>query len=492
MLLKSFTLFLALVFFNTGTTSPAAKKSLSSLAMDISAESVFKYGQWSVYVLDTQNGDVLLDLNSEKTLAPASNLKLLTSAVALELLGEDKQFDTSLGYQGTIGGNGRLNGDLIIRGAGDPTLGSAEMPGVQVLEVLLADFVAKIKAQGIKSINGNLIADDSYLDYMPLPGAWYWTDIGNYYAAGTSGLCINENLYHLYFKPAKQIGEPALVLRTEPEVPGLYFFNHMKTGPVGSGDNGFIYAAPWQYEHQLEGTIPAGVEEFSIKGSLPDPAKFTAQMLYQSLRASDLQIEGKPVTTREIGEIATNAKIFYTTSSPALKEIVYRLNKRSINLYADQLVKILAKEIRGAGTFEDGLKLIQDWLEERNIYTEGLFLHDGSGLSRANATSTRLFAELLAYVSRQPYFNTFYHSLGIAGDLEDIGYMKNIGKGTRAEKNVRAKTGSIDRIRAHSGYVHTRSKKLLSFSLIANDYDGSMRQVDKLHEKMMVALAELP
>jgi D-alanyl-D-alanine carboxypeptidase/D-alanyl-D-alanine-endopeptidase (penicillin-binding protein 4) len=491
MLINLFSFILTLLFFNAGKTLPPVNGSLSALAEDIAAEPSFKYGLWSVYVLDAESGEVLLNLNSEKTLAPASNLKLLTSAAALEFLGEDKRFQTTLGYQGTISGDGRLQGDLIIRGEGDPTLGSEEMPGVLALEPLLDDLVSKVREKGIRSVSGHLIADDSYLDYMPLPGEWYWTDIGNYYAAGTSGLCINENLYHLYFKPANSIGDTARVLRTEPPVPGLKFINHMKTGPAGSGDNGFIYAAPWQYDHQLEGTIPAGVNEFSIKGSLPDPAKFAAQWLARRLGESDIPVSGPPVTVRENGPLTGRETVFYTISSPPLSEIVYRLNKKSINLYADQLLKILGKEISHEGSFEAGAKLITDWLEENNIYSEGVFLYDGSGLSRADAVSTRLFAEFLAYVSRQPYFDTFYRSLGIAGDMDDISYMKNMGRGTRAEKNVRAKTGSITRVRAHSGYVHTRSQRLLCFSMIANNYNGTRGAVDRLHEKMMVALANL-
>ena len=492
MLIKLFSIFLALLFFKAGATLPALKKSLSGLAEDIAAESSFKYGQWSVYVLDASSGEVLLDLNGEKTLAPASNLKLLTSAAALEFLGEEKRFQTSLGYQGTISREGRLEGDLIIRGEGDPTLGSEEMPGVLTLDSLLDELVSKVKEQGIKRISGNMIADDSYLDYMPLPGEWYWTDIGNYYAACTSGLCINENLYHLYFKPAGRIGDTARVLRTEPEVPGLKFINHMKTGPAGSGDNGFIYSAPWQYDHQLEGTIPAGVNEFSIKGSLPDPAKFAAQLMARRLEESGIPVSGHALTVRETGPLSGRETFFYTISSPPLSEIVYRLNKKSINLYADQLLKILGREMSGEGSFEAGTKLISGWLEEKGIYSEGVYLYDGSGLSRADAVPTRLFAEFLAYVSKQPYFGTFYRSLGIAGDSDDISYMKNMGRGTRAEKNVRAKTGSITRVRAHAGYVYTRSQKLLCFSMIANNYNGTRRAVDRLHEKMMVALANLP
>jgi len=148
--------------------------------------------------------------------------------------------------------------------------------------------------------------------------------------------------------------------------------------------------------------------------------------------------------------------------------------------------------MKGNGTFENGFEVLEEWLDDKNIYNDGLFLHDGSGLSRANATPTRFFAELLMAISNDAIFNDYYHSLSVAGDPNDIGYMKNMCKGTRAAKNLRAKTGLINRVRAHSGYVSTRSGARLSFSMIANDYKGSYRAIDRIHEKIMIQLAELP
>jgi len=493
MLIKFITLTLIFLFSNFVHSGNNPYDNLIKLAQSIPHKPNLIHGTWSLYVLDTQSNQVIVDVNSLKTLAPASNLKILISAVALDLLGENKTFKTYLEYSGTISQEGILQGDLFIRGEGDPTLGSSEMKGVLPLDSILDQWVNVIISKGITSITGNVIADDSYLDYMPLSTEWFWSDIGNYYAASTSGLCINENLYRLYFKPGKRVGSQATVIRTEPVVPGLTFFNHMKTGRAGTGGaNAFIYAGPWQYFHQLEGTIPAGVKEFYIKGALPDPAKFVVQSLHKKLLDANIQVKGTPKTSREVGNPTTNRTIIYSSESPLLKEIIYRLNKRSVNLYSDQLLKIVGKEIMGNGSFKNGFSVIEDWLEKKKIYSEGLSLKDGSGLSRANTTSTRLFAEMLQKICHEPYFESFYNSLGIAGDPDDIGHMKNMGRGTRVAKNLRAKTGSITRVRAHSGYVSTKSGRFLSFSMIANNYIGTRRQVDKLHEKIMIALAELP
>jgi D-alanyl-D-alanine carboxypeptidase/D-alanyl-D-alanine-endopeptidase (penicillin-binding protein 4) len=465
---------------------------LYQMAAAIPKHSNLINGHWSLYVLDTETGNTIIDINGQKSLAPASNIKLITSAVALDLLGEDKQFKTQLAYTGNISDDGVLAGDLILRGEGDPTLGSPEYQDISAMDSLLNQWVHAVREQGITEISGNIIGDDSYLDYMPVPPEYYWRDMGNYYAAGTSALAINENLYTLYFKPGKRVGQPAKVIRTVPEIPGLTFINHMKTGPVGSGDKGFIYGAPWQYEHQLEGTIPAGVKEFSIKGALPDPAKFCIQIFHEKLAQAGIQITGKTITVRESQQPTATRTVFYSYLSPPLKDIIYRFNKRSVNFYGEQLIRIIGKEVKGEGSLQMGIETEEEWLDNKGIYIQGLFLHDGSGLSRANAVSTRSFAELLDVITAEKFFKALDNSLSIAGNPDDIGNMKNMCRGTLAAKNLRAKTGSITRMRAHSGYVNTRSGKLLSFSMIANEYTGKRRTIDRLHEKVMVLLAELP
>ena len=464
---------------------------INSVINEISNHSNLSSGRWSIYAVNVENGKVVANYNSEKIMSPASNLKLLTSAVALDMLGSDFVINTFIEYDGEINSRGVLDGNLFIRGEGDPTLGSTEMEGVFPYDTLLQVWVEKIKEKGITKITGGIIADDSYLDYMPVPGGWTWDDMGNYYAAGTSGLCINENLYYLFFKSSQTVGGKASVLRTEPEITDLQFINHMKTGKKRSGDNGYIYGAPWQYEHQLEGTIPAGVKEFSIKGALPDPAKFAAQYFKKLCEQKGITVFGEPGTVRKYNNYSNKRKTIFVHKSPPLRSIVYRLNKKSVNLYAEQLLKILGKHFHNTGSYDVGLKVIQNWLEDNKISTEDLFLLDGSGLSRANGVTTKFFVELLMVMKNKPTFQDFYDSLPIAGDEEDIGHLKNFCKGSLAEKNLRAKTGSHNRVRAHSGYVHNKSGELFCFSMIANDYKGSSRIIDKLHEKIMIELANL-
>ncbi len=445
---------------------------------------------WSLYAVNSETGKVIIDINGQKAMAPASNQKLLTSAAALALIGPDEILHTYLEYTGSIK-NGVLDGDLFIRGEGDPTLGSCAYDTANCMDTQTIHWVNSVKQLGISKIEGNIIGDDRYFDHMPLAPAWQWTDIGNYYACNTSGLCFNENLYYLFFKPARYVGGNAKVIATNPVIPGLEFLNHMKTGPKGSGDKGFIYAAPWQNLHQLEGTIPAGVREFSIKGAMPDPALFTAQYLKQKLEESNIPVTGSCATVRTYSNNNAPRQTIHTTKSPPLKDIIYIINKKSNNLYAEQMIKIIGKKVKQEGSLEAGIEAIEEWLEENQIDTEGIFIHDGSGLALIDRLSTKFLTDLLITMKNSEVFDPFYHSLPIAGDPNDIGTLSGYCKNTRAAKNLRAKTGSHVRIRAHSGYVTSRSGQVICFSMMSNDYTGSSRPINNLHEKVMVALAEI-
>jgi D-alanyl-D-alanine carboxypeptidase/D-alanyl-D-alanine-endopeptidase (penicillin-binding protein 4) len=451
-----------------------------------------KHGQWSVFAYNTDSNKMLIDLNSDKSLIPASNLKIVTSSAALALLGEDMVFRTFLEYSGMINKKGELNGNIYIRGEGDPTLGSLKMNGVLPLDSLYQLWIRKIKKLNITTINGKIIADNSYLDFMPIPGDWIWMDIGNYFAPPTSGLSIHENMYTLFFKSPDKLNIIAEVVRTEPIIPGLSFYNMMRTAKVKTGSKAFIYGAPGQYNRILAGFIPAGKGEYSIEGSLPDPALFAVQYFKMKLEQAKIIVKGEATAIRDINLPDEEQHTIDIVKSLPLKNIIYRMNKNSVNLYAEQLIKIIAKKIKGSGSLEKGIEAIVEWLKSKKISTTGLFIHDGSGLSRSNSCTTRFLVELLTFMSKEEYFKTFYDSFPIAGDINDQGNLKKMCKGTQAAYNVHAKTGTMDRVRCISGYVHTLSDELLCFSIMANNYTGRSKTIDQLNESLMVALAEIP
>lgn len=451
---------------------------------------LLKNASWSVTAKYLNTGETIVSLNSELALAPASNLKLLTTATALDVLGENHKFKTKIFYDGTIDANGNLNGNIYIVGGGDPTLGYTLVKGSSSSLQLLNKWTKAFLDKGIKSISGNIIADDMLYDRIPIPNNWYWIDLGNYFAASASALIINNNLYYLYFKPGKKVGDIAEVLRTEPTIYGLKFINFMKTGKKGSGDNGYIFNAPLQYNATLRGTIPKGKKEFSIKGSIPNPPLFVAQWLKKKLEASGVKVFGKAKVIETKKEYDLQ-KIITMTVSPPLKDIIFIVNKKSDNLYTEMLLRAIGLKKYREGSVDKGIEAVENYFEENKINHNGLLMYDGCGLSRSNAVTTNIMVDLLSMISRKKYFKTFYNSLAVVGDKKDISSYRNYGIGTSLEKNAHIKSGVIEGVRAYSGYLKDRKGRTIIFSMIANNFNGSGSSVANIHKKIMIKLAEI-
>lgn len=448
------------------------------------------HAQWSVYAMYADNGEIVIDHNSHMSLASASGLKIVTTAAALLELGEDFRFETTLGYTGTVSRRGMLDGDLILTGGGDPVLGSDWLPEAIQMDSLKKLLVSSVKKAGIRSVRGNLIIDVSIFDDQVLPTDWPWIDIGNYYGAGVWGLNIYNNLYHLTFAPGKKAGDPAPVKKIQPEVPGLTFINHMKTGPEGSGDQGYIYCPPRGKTAYLRGTVPAGFEEFTIRGSIPNPPEWAADWIKEALMEHGIDIRG-------------HVRVIYTPSdksalnellkiqSPPLRNIVSVTNKRSVNMFTEVLLKTIALHRTQNSSTVTGTSEIKTMFETLGLDMSGFDIKDGSGLSRSNMVRTSHFAQILALMYKTPIANTYIHSFSRCGSDEEPGWLRNFGKGTAVENNAHIKTGYIENVRSHTGYVLDRSGRMITFAMICNNYTSSTRPINEIHEKIVIALAEL-
>ena len=471
--------------------APAQDRSLDSVIANYSSSPALVHASWSVCARFVDTDSTICSFEPRKILAPASCLKLVTTAAALAVLGEEYRFQTTLTACGRIDSHHVLHGDLCIVGGGDPTLGSDLTPGSADLDTLLATWVRAIKQAGIRRIAGRVLADDFAFDRIPIPDDWFWVDIGNYYATSTSALTINDNLYRLYFHPGKKEGDAARLLRMEPRVTGLRFENHMKTGAEGSGDNGYIYCAPGEWNAVLRGTVPAGPSEFDIKGSLPDPPLFAAQALRSALRQARIPVQRGAIKLRSPRSYR-DAKIILTTFSPPLKDVVTVINKRSFNLYAEQLLKTIGRERKGEGSTDAGIEAVEGILDSLGVDLQGMQLSDGCGLSRTNGISTWTLVSLLRAMKRTAHFDTYYHSLSLAGDSSDIGFFKSFGVGTEIQNNARIKSGTIQGVRSYSGYIRDRQGRLIAFALIANNFAGRSSRVDAIHRDIILQLARLP
>jgi D-alanyl-D-alanine carboxypeptidase/D-alanyl-D-alanine-endopeptidase (penicillin-binding protein 4) len=471
------------------TISLSAQNKIADIVEKFSRSDVLKQAEWSVCVRYVDNGESLVSFNSRKNLAPASGLKVFTTSAALEILGPDYRYVTEVFARGEIK-SGTLYGDLILRGSGDPTLGSSKVKGSLSLDSLMQKWTNAVRKAGIRKINGSVIADAGLFDSLAVPGQWYWIDLGNYYAAQTSALTINDNLYYLLFEPGKTVGSKAKFLGTEPTLSGLTFINEMKTDAPGTGDNGYVYRSPYDSLVYLRGTIPQGKPVFSIKGSLPDPPMFLATYLTNFLRKEGIEIKGKPKKIRTSGKYDT-ARLINITFSPPLKAIVRNINKISNNLYTEQLLKTIGLERFGYASEKNGIRAIFDFLNKSGVDTTGLNLYDGCGLSRSNTITAEMMVDLLIANTKRPWFTDFYNSLAVAGDPTDEGFFANFGKGTPLAYNGRIKSGYIGGVRSHSGYLKTAAGRLLAFSLIANNFTCDVKEINKIHESILIELSRL-
>jgi|TARA_B110000879_G_scaffold118517_1_gene157464 D-alanyl-D-alanine carboxypeptidase/D-alanyl-D-alanine-endopeptidase (penicillin-binding protein 4) len=421
-------------------------------------------------------GEVVLEHNANTSLIPASTQKLLTTAVALEQLGSRFQFETKIWYSGSIDEAGVLKGDLWIQGGGDPTLGSDRFGGVEKLNQI---WVSEIQKAGIKSISGSVKVDATVFPKYSTPRTWIWEDLGNYYGAVPSGLSFHDNTYKMVLNSPFEVGAVCKVVRTEPEMKHLRFDSQV-TGSNDRVDNAYIYGAEGSTLRFIKGTIPKGRKEFSIKGSISNPELVAERWLVEVLTQKGIAVGGKTFNDDQ-------KQLLYTHKSPYLSEIVTLTNKHSINLYAEHMA-IWLNENRGEKlTIELGAQSVKEGIRKMGIDTKGMFLVDGSGLSRFNALTPTQMVGLLDYMKTSENAATFNKSLSVAGES---GTLKRMFTSSPAKGKIKAKSGYMERVRSYAGYIETLQGKKFTFCILVNNYEGSAaetkHQIKKLLEQFVV------
>ncbi len=461
------------------------QKSLEQLAN----ESDLKNAGLGVLVVDLENNKTIASINPDLSLEPASVQKLITTATAIEIFGDKYRYETRIEYSGTIHTSGTLKGNIFILGSGDPTLGSERFP---TRNGFIKKWVEAIRLAGIKKIQGQIIADAQIYSTNILPRKRIWEDMANYYGSGACGLSIFDNQYFVTFKSGYRDGDDTEIIKVEPHIPGLSFDNRVKASNINR-DQAYIFGAPYTYQRSILGTIPKGKSEFTIKGAIPDPPHFAAMQLDKALNNAGIMTTLPPTTIRRLKQrdnyLQQERKKLFTTYSPTMREIINKTNKISINLYAEHLTAHIGLDKRVEGNTESGLDATKLFWAKRGMDTKGLFIHDGSGLTDYNAVSARHFVFLLQYMKNKGrYFNAFYESLPVAGKSGTLRYMC---RGTRAQNNVRAKSGSIEKVRCYAGYVTTRNGKELAFAMLSNHYNCTDYEMREKWEDVMVKMANL-
>ncbi|RYF90566.1 MAG: D-alanyl-D-alanine carboxypeptidase/D-alanyl-D-alanine-endopeptidase [Chitinophagaceae bacterium] len=458
--MRTFLFAIGLVFFQS-VHSQTLKQRLETAMAALENDEQFTHASIGLYVVDGKTGQVVFDKNAQLGLAPASTQKVVTSAAAFELLGKNFKYETKFALDGRIK-DGIFSGEFKIIASGDPTFGSWRWPSTD-RKRLLARLTDSVIAKGVNSINGTLSVNANAWESQATPNGWTWEDIGNYYGAGASILNWHENSYEIVLKPGKNIGDSVKIHSRNPEIKSVLWKNELLTAKAGSGDNAVIYLPESGYLAYLRGTIPAGVETFSIKGAMPFPDAVFLREFKDAMEERKIAVNSrfpsvrKPPPFSYAGVLKTFTPLA-TVVSPPLDSINYWFMKESINLYGEAFLKTIAFQQKGFGSSDGGLDIIRNFWAERGIEKSALHIKDGSGLSPANRLTPHALVTILQYAKLQNWFSSFYHSLPL-------------------QNSIKMKSGYISGVRSYTGYIKSKAGAEYTFAFIINNFDGSSAAV---------------
>ncbi len=456
MMLNKTTLLLFLLLSPVLSFSQSPAKRLEQSFNTLLNDPQSKYATVALCVLDANSGQTIFAKNENIGLATASTLKTITSATAFGMLGKDFQYQTTLAYSGTIDAEGTLHGSLVIIGGGDPTLGSWRYDQTKEGNIL-NQWVSAIRKAGIKKIDGNVIGDDSLWGSQTTPEGWIWQDIGNYYGAGASALSWRENQFDLHLR-ANRSGNTVTVLKAVPQMPYLKIVNELKAGEEGTGDRVYAYLPPLATTAYLRGTWALGISKTGISAALPDPAFDAAFRLQDTLKRIGIPASLPVSTTRQLKAdqqaLPLVSQKISTISSPALSQMVYWFQKKSVNLYGEHLLKTLAWKTGKEGTTKNGAATVINYWAERGLDRKALNIIDGSGLSPGTRVTATAMAGVLYQSQKESWFPAYYDS-----------FPENNG--------MKLKSGTINDVSSYAGYYTDSSGRKYIIVININNYSGS-------------------
>lgn len=456
---------------------------------EIKNNDAFANGQVALLATDMKTGEVLASVNPDMSVIPASNTKLFTTAAALELLGADYTYKTELVYTGNLDSTGLLKGDLIIRGSGDPTLGSrffTDHANYNYNEL----FIEAVQKAGIKHVSGNIVGDGTIYIKETTPPTWAWEDLGNYFGAVPNGLTVNDNMMTLHFKTGRDGSEP-VYMGSEPPIKGMNLTNLTTASASVTRENTNVFGKTYQLSKYIEGPMPINKNDVTVRCILPDPPLFVATQLLDSLNSRGIKVLGKPFSAADNNrylEKDTTAKVICTLESPPLSEIIKYTNWHSINLYAEHCAILVGMKWFNSSSIPMGGAAVMQFWKSKGMDIKGMSINDGCGLSHFNIVTARQLCYLLTYMhNTSQYYDAFNNSLTMCGDK---GTMAGMCLNTRAEKNARGKSGTVRRVKSYSGYVTSRSGREIAWAIIINNFTCSSNDTRRAMEKFIVALAD--
>lgn len=449
-----------------------------------SGDSVLKNGSFGFLVVDAGTGEIVVSVNPDLSLVPASTMKLFTTAAALEILGPGRRFRTALSYSGEIV-NGVLNGNIVVRGGGDPTLGM----GDQTRKILYSNWAGLIRKAGIDSVNGSVVGDGTLFDKDYIPYTWTWGEINLGYCAAASGLSVNGNVFTLFLEARKRDFYRPSLEKITPYIPEQEFENRTVETETAEEEI-YLVGHPFSDQKMIRGVIPAGKAEASLIAAISNPPLAFASDFRNALMLKGVKVSGKAYSLADSDSIRkVLAGSRYTElsgiSSPNVASIVYTVNQNSYNFFAETILKHIGLKIMRYGSTDAGAKAVYNFFRNKGMDTDGFYIFDGSGISRFNSVTARQMVWVLQYMTRSTEYATYRQSLSVAGTS---GTLSHILTGTPAQGNLLAKSGTMSRVKSYAGYVKTTSGRDLIFAVIVNNFNGTSQEMTRKLERLMEAM----
>src|SRR5271163_2499845 len=449
-------------------------------------------GDWGLVIVDAQTGEPLFEKNPDGYFVPASNMKLFTTALALAKLGPDYKFHTTLETRGTISPDGKLSGDVLLVGRGDPNLSNRKFPYELKEEFdgppekALAELADALVARGVKEISGDVIGDDSYFPRERYPNGWEIDDMVWEYGAAISAIVVDDNTVALTLTPGARVGDPVQA-SVAPLTPDFTLQNDVTTSAADVKSDLTLTRDPGANLVVVRGTLPAKGTSRKLVLAIEEPAQHAASLLAGLLAERGVRLDGKIRAVHVAETDVTPRTVLAEHVSVPLGDSVKLVNKISQNLHTEMLLRTSARQNGLWTTPDEMLKTPQEFYAAAGIAPDDVIQTDGSGLSRHDLVTPRALVTLLKYAQGQTWFAPYYASLPVAGI---DGSLQDRMKGTVAAGRIHAKTGSVEHVRTLSGFAETPSGRRLIFSFLSNNQGGKNHEAADALNALCVAMIE--
>ncbi|HWZ26551.1 MAG TPA: D-alanyl-D-alanine carboxypeptidase/D-alanyl-D-alanine-endopeptidase [Verrucomicrobiae bacterium] len=451
-------------------------------------------GAWGLLIADAETGQTLYEQNAAKYFVPASNMKLFTTALALDKLGPEFRFRTTLESTGVVSPEGELSADLVLVGRGDPNLSNRKFPFNLKEEFdgpperVLAELADALVTKGVKKMSGDVIGDDSYFPRERYPNGWEIDDMVWEYGAAISALVVNDNTATVTLTPGQVAGDAVQVVVAPPRTQDFVVNNQVTTSAANVKADLTLTREPGAHLVVVRGTLPERSAPRKLVLAIEEPALHAATLLKALLEQRGVEVSGGVRARHEAITVeGITPTVLADHVSVPLGDSVKLVNKISQNLHTEVLLRTAMRQAGAWNSFDDVTKFAADFYAQMGIAPQDMIQTDGSGLSRHDMVTPRAMLTLLRYAQTRPWFESFFASLpvaGVDGTLEER--MKN----TPAAGRVHAKTGSVEHVRSMSGFADTAGGRRLAFSFMTNNEYGKNHETTDAMNGLCLAMIE--